>query len=94
MTVKREQKPQAEDKDEVETMGATALLSFDKVALHDQTFLSFFAKVGNIASQSLTLHNEGSTSVYFQWMKEMPNKPFSFEPEDHEDYFHIHNVGF
>lgn len=57
-----------------------------------QTFLSFFAKVGNISSQSLTLRNDGSTVVYFQWMRETPNKPFSFEPEDHEEYFHIHNV--
>lgn len=92
MTDKREQNSETMEKRIGKSNQSTALLSFNKVRLPEQTFLSFFAKVGNIASQSLTLHNEGTTSIYFQWVKEVPNKPFSFEPEDNEDYFHIHNV--
>ena len=48
--------------------------------------------MGHISSQSLTLTNEGTTTVYFEWKKEKPNIPFTFESEDYADYFHIHNV--
>lgn len=67
-------------------------LSFDKVAESDQSFLSFFAEVRKISSQSITLRNEGGTAVYFEWKKKSPEIPFNFEKEDHADYFFIHSV--
>ena len=70
----------------------SVMLAFDRVGLSYQSFLSFFASVSKISSQSLSLRNEGETAVYFEWKKHKPKIPFDFEIEDHADYFHIHNV--
>lgn len=68
-------------------------LSFDKVRLiFDKTFLNFFAGVGKISTQSLTLTNRGKTTVYFDWKRGAPNILFEFEKTDYAEYFHIHNV--
>lgn len=68
-------------------------LAFDKVGMvFTKTFLNFFAGVGKISTQSLTLTNCGKTTVYFDWKRGPPNILFEFEKTDYAEYFHIHNV--
>lgn len=58
----------------------------------DKKFLSFLVKTGKICTESIEVYNNGSTAIYYEWMRVEKDYAIVSSLRDCEERFYCHHV--
>ena len=58
----------------------------------EKTYLSFIQKTGLVATDSINVYNNGSTAIYYEWVKTETLVSFNSTLADKEERFFCHHV--
>ena len=58
----------------------------------EKTYLSFIQKTGLVATDSIHVYNNGSTAIYYEWVKTETPVAFNSTLADKEERFFCHHV--